>query len=544
MSARRCAAASGGDASLWRRDEAPPSVSTLGGRRSLSSPPILATRGIVKRFPGVVALGGVDLDVRSGEVHAVLGQNGAGKTTLMNILFGLVQPDEGALYLRGRRVHFRSPHDALAQGIGMVHQTRRLVSAHTVLENVVLGHPRVRGFLNLRGARAEVETLCRQYGFTVDLGARVWQLSEGERQWVEILKALYRGARILILDEPTAALTPPEVQTLLAGLRALVRDQGVTVLLVTHKLPIVMAASHRVTVLRLGSVVARLRTVDATEEILVQHMVGRDIAFRTTDRRESAGGPLVQVEHLAAHNDKNLLALRGVSFSLREGEILGVAGVTGNGQEELAQVLAGLRPAASGRIRFDGHNVTRLSPLERWRLGIGYVPAERVDVASIAAFSLVENTALTYHFDPRFIRRGLLDTRGLDELTRRILAAYNVKAPHQHARAQHLSGGNLQKLILGRVLSRKPKLLIAHLPTQGLDVEAAAFVRAALLDARAAGAAVLLISEDLDEILALSDWVAPIYEGRFGAVLPREEADVETVGAMMAGHSRREVGAR
>lgn len=506
--------------------------------------PILAARGISKRFPGVLALDHVDLEVQPGEIHAVLGQNGAGKTTLMNILFGLVQPDEGDLYLREHRVHFRSAHDALAQGIGMVHQTRRLVSAHTVLENIVLGHPRVRGLLSLRGARAEVEALCNRYGFTVDLGARVWQLPEGERQWVEILKALYRGARILILDEPTSVLTPPEVKTLLAALQALVRDEGVTVLLVTHKLPIVTAACHRVTVLRSGRVVARLRTAEATEGTLVQHMIGRDVAFRTRDRSGEAGRPLLHVDQLCAFNDKGLLALRGVSFSLREGEVLGVAGVTGNGQEELAQVLAGLRPAVSGRVRFDGRDVTRLSPLERWRMGVGYIPAERVEVASIAAFSLVENTALNYHFDPAFTRRGLLDDAGLDQLTRRILAAYNVQAPHQYARARHLSGGNLQKLILGRVLSRKPRLLIAHLPTQGLDVEATAFVRATLLDATAEGAAVLLISEDLDEILSLSDWVASIYEGRFGAVLSREAADAETVGAMMAGVRLQEVGVR
>lgn len=506
------------------------------------SPPILAVRGITKRFPGVLALDHVDLEVQAGDIHAVLGQNGAGKTTLMNILFGLVQPDEGTLHLQGHPVHFRSPHDALAQGIGMVHQTRRLVSAHTVLENIVLGHPRVRGVLDLRGARVEVEALCNRYSFSVDLTARVWQLSEGERQWVEILKALYRGARILILDEPTSVLTPPEVTTLLAGLRALVRNQGVTILLVTHKLPIVMAASHRVTVLRSGRVVARLRTAEATEEALVQHMIGRDVAFRTAVRSTETGRPLLQVEQLSAFNDKGLLALRGVSFSLREGEVMGVAGVTGNGQEELAQVLAGLRPAASGWVRFDDRDVTRLSPLQRWRMGVGYVPAERAEVASIAAFSLVENTALNYHFDPAFTRRGLLDDAGLGQLTQRILSDYNVKAPHRYTRARHLSGGNLQKLILGRVLSRNPRFLIAHLPTQGLDVEATAFVRATILDARAEGAAVLLISEDLDEILSLSDWVAPIYEGRFGAVLPRDKVDAEIVGAMMAGSFVKEGG--
>jgi simple sugar transport system ATP-binding protein len=327
-------------------------------------------------------------------------------------------------------------------------------------------------------------------------------------------------------------------------LQALVRDQGVTILLVTHKLPIVMTASHRVTVLRSGKVVARVRTADATEEMLVRHMIGRDITVRTGKRSGEAGPPVLQVDHLSAVNDKGQLALQGISFSLRAGEILGVAGVTGNGQDELAQVLAGLRDAASGIVRFDGRDVTRLSPLARWRIGMGYVPAERVEVASIAAFSLVENMALNYHFDPAFARRGLLDDARLEQLTQNILSAYDVKAPTPRTRAQHLSGGNLQKLVLGRVLSRKPRLLIAHLPTQGLDVEAAAFVRAALLDAKAAGAAVLLLSEDLDEILSLADWVAPIYEGRFGAVLPRVEADIETVGAMMAGLAGKEVSAQ
>ncbi|MDR7404156.1 MAG: ABC transporter ATP-binding protein [Armatimonadota bacterium] len=495
---------------------------------------LLLARGITKRFPGVVALDRVDLDVRAGEVHAILGQNGAGKTTLMNILFGLVRPDEGALYLRGRHVQFRSPHDAIAAGIGMVHQTRRLVAAHTVLENIILGHPRARGLLHLRRMRPEVEALCARYGVRLDLDARVWQLPEGQRQWVEILKALYGGARILILDEPTSALTPPEVAALVEGLRTLVDEQGVTVLLVTHKLPIVMAASHRVTVLRGGRVVACLNTAEATEDLLVRHMVGRDVSFQPAEAAV-AGRPLLRVEGLWVYNDKGLPSVRGVSFTLREGEILGVAGVTGNGQEELAQVLAGLRPPAAGTVVFDGQDITRLSVLARWQRGIGYVPADRTELASIAAFSLVENTTLTYHFDPAFTPRGLLDTGGLEGLTQRIMASFGVVAPHPHVRARHLSGGNLQKLVLGRVLSRAPRLLIAHLPTQGLDVEATAFVRSKLLEARAAGAAVLLISEDLDEILSCSDWVAPIYEGQFVAVLPRRQADAGTVGAMMAG---------
>jgi len=496
---------------------------------------VLEARGITKRFPGVLALDGVDLDVRAGEVQAILGQNGAGKTTLMNILFGLVHPDEGQLVLHGRPVVFRSPHDALAAGIGMVHQTRRLVAAHTVVENVILGHPRARGVLDLRQARRELEAYCARYGLAIDLGAKVWQLSEGEKQWVEILKALYGGARILILDEPTSALTPPEVKALLDVLRAMVAQQGLTVLLVTHKLPIVMAISHRVTVLRAGRVVARLPTAAATEAMLVQHMIGQEVAVPAADAPAAAGPPVLDVDHLAAYNDKNLWALRGVSFALHAGEILGVAGVTGNGQEELAQVLAGLRPAASGTVRLQGRDITAASPLERWRLGIGYIPAERTTVASIATFSLVENTAMNFHFDPAYVRRGLFDYAGLEALTARILATYRVQAPGPRVQAQHLSGGNLQKLILGRVLARAPRVLIAHLPTQGLDVEAAAFVRRKLLEARAGGAAVLLISEDLDEILSLCDRVAAMYEGRFVAILPREAASAEAVGAMMAG---------
>ncbi|MDR5683452.1 MAG: ABC transporter ATP-binding protein [Armatimonadota bacterium] len=489
----------------------------------------------MKRFPGVLALDRVDLEVRAGEVHAVLGQNGAGKTTLMNVLFGLVEPDGGEIYLRGRRVHFRSAHDALDAGIGMVHQTRRLVTAHNVLENIVLGHPRARGLLDLRSVRREVEALCARYRLRVDLDAKIWQLSEGEKQWVEILKALYRQAAILILDEPTATLTPPEVETLLAALDVLVREHGVTVLLVTHKLPIVMRAADSITVLRAGRVVARLRTADATEHDLVVHMIGHDVPARDAHPQAPGDRVLLSVEDLSAYGDRGTLAIRGMSFDLREGEILGVAGVTGNGQDELAQVLAGLRPVASGKVVFAGRDITGLGPLDRWRIGMGYVPAERSTVGSVGAFSLVENTALNYHFDGRVCRRGLLDPTVLEQLTARIMSTFDIRAPHTKVRAQHLSGGNLQKLILGRVLSREPRCIVAHLPTQGLDVEAAAFVRAKLLEARARGAAVLLISEDLDEILSVADRVAPMYEGRFVAVLPRDQVTPQTVGAMMAG---------
>jgi len=496
---------------------------------------VLEARGITKRFPGVVANDHIDFEIKAGEIHAVLGENGAGKTTLMNILFGLLQPDEGEIYIRGQRVRFRSPLDAIDLGIGMVHQHRKLVPAHTVIENIILGHPKAGTILNLKQAEEEVRELCEKYGFKVDLRAKVWQLSEGEKQAVEILKALYRGAKVLILDEPTSALTPPETKKLLSSIKAMANDELAIVPFITHKLPIVLAISDRVTILRRGKVVARMETRNATEKTLAKHMVGREVIFRVERARVERGEPVLEVENLSARSDKGVLALHGVSFSIREGEIFGIAGISGNGQHELAEVLAGLRPAEGGRVIFQGKDITDASILDRWRMGIGYIPSERVEVGSIGDFSLVENITLNFHFDDDFVRRGLLDYNKIHRLTRELMAEYDVIAPSPDTKAKNLSGGNLQRLILARVLSRKPRLLIANLPTQGLDVGATEFVRNKLIEAKKQKAAILLISEDLDEILSLSDWVAPIYEGRFMGIIPGEEADRETVGAMMAG---------
>ncbi len=496
---------------------------------------ILEARGITKRFPGVVANDRIDFDIRAGEIHAILGENGAGKTTLMNILFGLLQPDEGQIYLRGRPVRFRSPLDAIELGIGMVHQHRKLIPAHTVIENILLGHPKAGRILNIKQAEEEVAALAERYGFKVDLRARVWQLSEGEKQAVEILKALYRGARILILDEPTSALTPPETEKLLEAVQAMAKDNLGLVPFITHKLPIVLAISDRVTVLRQGRVVARLQTKEASERLLAEKMVGREVLFRIEKPDVTPGKPVLQVENLVARNDKGYRALEGVSFTIREGEIFGIAGVSGNGQHELAEVIAGLRPAESGRILFNGQDITRASILERWRLGIGYIPAERVDVGAIGEFSLVENVLMNFYFDDAFVQRGIIDYDKAYRFTERLIVEYNVKTPSPRVKARYLSGGNLQKLILARVLSRRPKLIIANLPTQALDIGATEFVRNKLLEAKKAGAAVLLISEDLDEVMSLSDWIAPIYEGRFMGILPAAEAKKETVGAMMAG---------
>jgi simple sugar transport system ATP-binding protein len=502
---------------------------------------VLEARGITKRFGSVVANDHVNLTLRAGELHAVLGENGAGKTTLMRILFGELQPDEGEIYLYGERVRFRSPRDALRHGIGMVHQERKLIPAHTALENIVLGHPKTGTILDLRQAERDVQALCERYGFRIPLHTKMWQLSEGEKQIVEILKELYHGARILILDEPTSVLSPPEIMKLLESLTRLAKDDLAVLPFITHKLPVVLEYCDRVTILRRGRVVAEMETRQANEQTLTAAMVGREVVLQLERVEVPLGEPVVRVEDLWARDDRGIFAVQGLSFEVRAGEILGLAGVAGYGQEPLAEALAGLRPAERGRITLDGTDITHAPVLERWRRGLGYVPTERRDVGSIPTFSLVDNVLLNYHFEPAFSRWGVLATGRARELTERILAEYNVVASGPQAPAKSLSGGNLQKVNLGRVLSRQPRFLIACLPTHGLDVGAAEFVQRKILEAKRAGTAVLLISEDLDEILALSDRIAAIYEGQFTGIVPASEATKELIGELMAGLRRERV---
>jgi simple sugar transport system ATP-binding protein len=497
---------------------------------------VLEARGITKRFPAVgVANDHIDFDLRAGEIHAILGENGAGKTTLMKILFGLLQPDEGEIYVHGEKVTFRSPLDAIRLGIGMVHQNRKLIPAHTVIENIILGHPKAGSLPDMKRIRDEIAELCNRYGFKIDLKAKVWQLSEGEKQAVEILKALYRGARILILDEPTSALAPPETQKLLESIRIMTGDNLALVPFITHKLPIVLTISDRVTVLRRGKVTSRFRTAEATEHSLAREMVGREVIFRLEHVEVEEGKPILEVENLSALDDKGLQALKGVSFAVHEGEIFGIAGVSGNGEQVLAEVLAGLRKAVAGKVLIDGINITRSGSLERWKTGMGYIPSDRIGVGSIGAYSLVDNVLMNYYFDGAFSRWGILDSQKTRTLTEELISEFGIVASSPDSTAKSLSGGNLQKLILARVFSRKPRLIIANLPTQGLDVGATEFVQNKLLEAKRQHAAILLISEDLDEILSLSDRVAPIYEGEFMGVIPVQGARIEDIGAMMAG---------
>lgn len=496
---------------------------------------VLEVRGITKRFPGVLANDQIDFQINAGEIHAILGENGAGKTTLMNILFGFYQPDEGELFFNGEKVDFKSPLDAIEMGIGMVHQKRKLVMAHSVIENIMLGHPHAGRILNYKRARKEISELCEKYGFNLDLKAKVWQLSEGQRQSVEIIKALYRGAKVLILDEPTSALSPPETKNLLDSIRTMAKSDLAVVPFITHKLPIVLNISHRVTVLRNGKVTACFNTEGATEKSLAKCMVGRDVIIKLERVNVERGKPVLEVKNLSAYSEKDHLALDDVSFKIHEGEIFGIAGVSGNGQEELAEVLAGLRRAAEGTILLDGNNITHDTALQRWKKGIGYIPAERNEVGSIGDFSLTDNVAMNYYFEDKYVPGGIINYKSLRELTESLITEYNVATPGPDTTAQSLSGGNLQKVILARVLSRGPRLIIANLPTQGLDVGAIEFVQNKLLEAKKEKAAILLISGEIEEALSLSDWVAPIYEGKLMDIIPGKDANRDNVGCMMAG---------
>jgi len=501
---------------------------------------VLEARGITKRFPGVIANDNIDFTIKAGEIHAILGENGAGKSTLMKILFGQYQPDEGEIFLDGEPVKFKSPLDAIDRGIGMVHQHRKLIPAHTVLENIILGHPRAGRVIDVKRTSAEINNLCDEFGFSIDLKAKVWHLSEGEKQIVEILKSLYRGAELLIMDEPTAGLTPLETEKLLTSIEAMSRDGLAIVPFITHKLPIVLRISDQITVLRHGKVVSSVATEHASEKSLATELVGREIIFNIERKKAEIGETVLEVENLSAISDKGVRALNGASFSIRAGEIFGVAGVSGNGQRELVECLAGLRDSEEGRVTLEGTDITSASSYERWNLGMGYIPEDRNHVGSIADFTLVENTTMNYYFDDDFSHRGNLEYKKLRGLTEDIISEYGVATPSPDVLAKNLSGGNLQKLILARVLTRNPRLVIAAIPTQGLDIGAIEFVRNKLNEAKFNNAAVLLISEDLDEIFSLSDWIAPIYEGHFMGIISADEAKRENIGAMMAGISLEE----
>jgi len=491
-------------------------------------------QGITKRFPGVLANNQIDFEVRRGEIHALLGENGAGKTTLMKVLTGLYQPDEGQIWIDDRPVVVHSPRDAIELGIGMLHQHFMLVESHSVAENIILGLDEPRFALNLGRVEREIEELAARYGLQVDPRAKIWQLSVGEQQRVEILKALYRGARILVMDEPTAVLTPQEVEELFNTLRSMAVE-GHTIIFISHKLREVMSIADRITVLRRGAVVDTVQASGTSRESLAQMMVGRKVLFRVGKKEAEAGEAVLEIDGLSALSDKGLEALSDVSMVVRRGEILGIAGVAGNGQRELAETITGLRPVTKGRIRLEGEDTTNRSPRQVIEKGVAHVPEDRMGAGLVMNLSVAENLILKSYRDPPISNRFFLDSDAIASRAEELVQAYDVMTPGIQTRTRLLSGGNLQKLILAREMSSHPALMVAVYPTRGLDVGATEAVRRLLLEQRDAGGSILLISEDLDELLTMSDRIAVLYEGQIMGVVDAHEATTERLGLMMAG---------
>jgi general nucleoside transport system ATP-binding protein len=494
---------------------------------------------ITKRFPGVVANDQVTFSAQQGEVHALLGENGAGKSTLSNILTGLYQPDAGTIHVRGTEVTLRSPRDALDMGIGMVHQHFRLVRSFTVTENVVLGHERSGSslWLSPREMELRVEDLMTRYHLPIRPSARLWQLSVGEQQRVEILKALHREATILILDEPTAVLTPGESSALFKTLRQMASD-GRTVVFISHKLNEVLEVADRITVLRHGRNVNTLAASETSARELASLMVGRRIELSRRARDEPLQeDPVLQVSDLDALDDLGTPAVRGVSFDVSAGEILGIAGVAGNGQRELVQALAGLRPRASGRIAVANVELPRSDPRAMIEAGMAYVPDDRLGTGLAPGMSIADNLILKSYRRAPVSRGPFLRPRFIRDQAVGILDEYEIRSRDSESPIRLLSGGNVQRVMLAREFAGRPRVLIASSPTQGLDIGATAKVRELLLGAVRAGLAVLLVSEDLDEILDLSDRIGVMYGGRIVGIVQGDEADVEEIGLMMTGAS-------
>ncbi len=489
-------------------------------------------RGITKRFPGVIANDRVDFDVKSGEIHALLGENGAGKSTLMKILYGMYKPDEGDVLLDGEIVTLNSPADALDHNIGMIHQHFMLVPTLTVAENVALGLRKQGLVLDLSAVRERLLKLAQVYGLKVNPDVPIWQLSVGEQQRVEIIKALYHGGALVILDEPTAVLTPQECSELFVTLKEM-QTQGHALIFISHKLHEVQELSDRITVMRDGRVIDTTRNDGIERRKLARMMVGRDIVFQPERPPMQVGAISLSVSDLHAKNDQGLPALEGVTLDLRAGEILGLAGVSGNGQRELAEAVAGLRHATSGEVSIGGKTVTRDNVATRLKAGLAYIPEERNRDGIVGSFSVAENAILQNHAD--YTHGIFLNFSAINKHAATLIRSFNIKTPNAQTPAKNLSGGNVQKLILARELARKPSVLIAAQPTRGVDISATEYIHHVLIEQRSAGVAILLISEDLDEILALSDRVAVIYEGQIVGILDREDADVELLGLMMAG---------
>lgn len=490
--------------------------------------------GIVKRFPGVLANDRVDFEVKRGEIHALLGENGAGKTTLMCVLAGIYRPDAGAIYINDRRVNIRNPRDAIKEEIGMVHQNFLLVTPYTVTENITLGFNRPKLFLGRKELEQEILQIGDKFGMKIDPQAKIWQLSVGEQQRVEILKMLYRGAQILVLDEPTAVLTPQEVNDLFLTLRKMA-SAGHSIVFISHKLDEVMKISDRVTVLKKGRKEATVNTKDTSPKELARLMVGKEVLFNLRKSEGKKGEVVLSVKELQALSDKSLPALKKVTFSVHSGEIFGIAGVAGNGQKELSEVIAGLRPARGGKVLICGKDLTSMPPLKIIEEGVAYIPEDRKGVGTVGNLSIADNLILKNYRHPPFSQGQFLNLRTIKNHASSLVEKFQIITPSLDTSAKLLSGGNLQRLILAREISCSPKLMIAVHPTRGLDISATEAVHQMLLDQREKGAAILFISEDLDELTTLSDRLAVIYEGEIMGIVNPALVALEEIGLMMAG---------
>jgi simple sugar transport system ATP-binding protein len=502
---------------------------------------VLRVQGITKRFPGVLANDNIDFALTQGEIHGLLGENGAGKSTLMNIVYGLYTPDEGQIFINGNHVEIQDPNDALAQGIGMVHQHFMLVPVMTVAENLMLGHELTRGVhlgplsrVDRKRVSREIKELGEQYGLVIDPDAYVHELSVGEQQRVEIVKALYRGADVLILDEPTAVLTPPEAEDLFAVMHSLV-EQGKSIIFITHKLKEVLAITDRITVLRDGKVVGTTEPDKTSEAKLAAMMVGREVLLRVKKEPARPGDEVLVVQNLDVLDQRDQRVVRDVTFTLREGEILGLAGVRGNGQAELVEALTGLRPIVDGRILLHGRDVTNARPRIIIETGAAHVPEDRHKHGLVLVYPVDDNMVLQTYYQSPFASGLNMNPRVIRENALRLVEEYDVRTPSVETHVGSLSGGNQQKVIVARELSRPINLLIANQPTRGLDIGSIEYIHRRLIEKRDEGVAVLLVSSELDEILSLSDRIAVIYGGEILAILQTEEATKEQVGLLMAG---------
>jgi simple sugar transport system ATP-binding protein len=498
-------------------------------------PPVLEVRDITKRFPGVLANDHISFALEAGEIHAFLGENGAGKSTLMNILYGLYDPDEGEIFINGKLATISGPNDAIHQGLGMVHQHFMLVPTLTVAENVMLGTEITKGILlDQRTANQRIHELSMRYGLEVPAEAIVEDLPVGVQQRVEIIKALYRGAEILILDEPTAVLTPQEADDLFDVMRSL-KAQGKSIIFISHKLKEVRAIADRITVLRRGRVAGSADPQTATEEELAALMVGRAVVLTVNKGETHPGADVLQVDDLVVLDDRRTVAVDALSLAVRAGEVLGVAGVQGNGQTELVEALTGLRPVVSGQINLLGKQVAGAPPRTILEAGVAHIPEDRHRHGLVLSYPIADNFVLsTYYRDP-FAHGIVIDSDAIEQNAERLVKEFDVRTPSITTPASSLSGGNQQKVVVGREFSRPIKLLIAAQPTRGLDVGSIEFIHSNIIQKRDEGVAVLLVSAELDEIMALSDRIAVMFKGKIIAVVPAAEATREGLGLLMAG---------